>query len=97
MKTLLILMLGASPAWSHSAPTGWAYDPSCCSTVDCRQVPTSSISERPDGYHILATKEVIPYSDPRIRNSEDEFYHLCTVMGADHSRVLCLYRILKGF
>jgi len=87
----------AWPALAHDAkptaarPQGWSYPFSCCSGYDCREVPASAIAEKPEGYVIKATGEVIAYSDSRIKDSPDGAVHWCSVAGADDSRTICLF------
>ncbi|RWX64632.1 hypothetical protein, partial [Mesorhizobium sp. M2A.F.Ca.ET.039.01.1.1] len=55
------------PAIAHDAqptaavPQGWKYPFACCANFDCKEVPQSSISERPEGYVIKGTGEVVAY------------------------------------
>jgi hypothetical protein len=90
-------MFSAAPAAAHDAlptaakPNGWSYPYSCCSGIDCREVSGRAISERPEGYVINGTGEVLAYSDQRIKNSPDGVYHWCSVAGADDSRTICLF------
>ena len=60
---------------------------------DTTAVKSSSkqISERPEGYVIQGTGEVVAYSDGRLKNSPDGEYHWCSVAGADNSRTICLF------
>ena len=51
----------------------------------------SSISERPEGYVIGETGEVIGYADHRLKNSPDGQYHLCTIGGSDDGAAICLF------
>lgn len=87
----------AQPATAHDAiktaakPTGWSYPFSCCSGYDCREVSSKAISERPEGYVIQGTGEVVAYTDTRLKNSPDGEYHWCSVAGADDSRTICLF------
>jgi hypothetical protein len=87
----------AGPAAAHDAlptaakPQGWSYPFSCCSGYDCREVSSKAISERPEGYVIKGTGEVVAYSDARLKNSPDGEYHWCSVAGADDSRTICLF------
>jgi len=74
-----------------SQPLGWTYDYSCCSLKDCREVDDKAVKVDGQGYTIVATGEVILYSDTRIKRSRDEFYHWCSVAGEETSRTLCLY------
>jgi hypothetical protein len=74
-----------------AAPQGWSYPFSCCSGYDCREVSSARISERPEGYVIQGTGEVVAYSDSRLKYSPDGEYHWCSVAGADDSRTICLF------
>ena len=97
------VLLGGMPAAAHDAiptaakPNGWSYPFSCCSGYDCREVPQTSISERPEGYVIEGTGEVVTYQDTRLKNSPDGEYHWCSVAGANNSRTICLFVPPKGF
>ena len=84
-----------STASAHEAPTGWTYPYACCSGQDCREVPSASVKEMPDGYH-LPSGEIVPMTDGRIRPSPDGETHLCTVAGADDGRMICLFLPPKG-
>ena len=72
-------------------PQGWSYPFSCCSGYDCRAVSSKQVSERPEGYVIKGTGEVVAYSDARLKNSPDGEFHWCSVAGADDSRTICLF------
>ena len=97
------VLLWTLPAAAHDAqptaakPNGWSYPFSCCSGYDCREVPQSSIGERPEGYVIEGTGEVLPYQDTRLKDSPDGEYHWCSVAGANNSRTICLFVPPKGF
>lgn len=88
-------LLAAAPfgisAVAHEAKSGWSYPVECCSNRDCREVPATNISERPDGYVISMTGERVGYRDPRVRNSPDGVYHWCSANGASDSRTICLF------
>ncbi|WP_245428415.1 hypothetical protein [Kumtagia ephedrae] len=90
-------VFGAAPAGAHDAlptaaqPNGWSYPFSCCSGYDCRAVPQTAISERPEGYVIQGTGEVLPYRDARLKDSPDGEFHWCSVAGANDSRTICLF------
>lgn len=89
---LVPALLGLSTtAFAHDAPSGWKYPNSCCSNLDCRQVTQTAISERPQGYIIEATGEVLPYTDGRVRISPDGFYHWCSAAGEETSKTICLF------
>ena len=93
--TLAVGMSGFAAA--HDAkptaarPQGWSYPFACCSGYDCREVSSKQIRERPEGYVIQGTGEVVAYSDGRLKNSPDGEYHWCSVAGADNSRTICLF------
>ncbi len=94
----LLSCLALTPhALAHDAkptsakPQGWSYPYSCCSGIDCREVSAKAISERPEGYVIRGTGEVVAYSDTRIKDSPDGEYHWCSVAGANDSRTICLF------
>ena len=96
-------ILVVCPARSHDAlptaavPLGWSYPFSCCSGIDCRQVSNKAISERPEGYVINTTGEVVAYSDSRVKNSPDDVYHWCSVAGANDGKTICLFAPPKGY
>jgi hypothetical protein len=70
------------PALAHDAPKGWSYPVSCCSGFDCREVSAADISEKPEGYVVGKTGEVVAFSDRRLKNSPDGEFHWCSVAGA---------------
>lgn len=86
-------------AHAHDAPLGWKYDASCCSGVDCRQIKTKRVKVTAQGYEIQngRASELITYSDRRIHESKDEYYHLCTKYGQEGTKILCLYVPNAGF
>jgi len=85
------------PAWPHDAPRGWSYPFSCCSGYDCREVRKSAIGERPSGYVINGTGEVIPYGDSRVKESPDGEFHWCSVAGKDDGKTICLFVPPRSF
>lgn len=93
----------ALPAQAHDAmptaaqPNGWTYPFACCSGYDCREVSDKAISERPEGYVIKGTGEVVGYSDARIKQSPDGEYHWCSVAGSNEGRTICLFVPPRGF
>ncbi|WP_434064159.1 hypothetical protein [Pararhizobium gei] len=89
--------LSAASAHAHDAPSGWSYPFSCCSNQDCRPVATKAISERPQGYVVNVTGEVVPYSDTRVRTSPDGEFHWCSLAGEEKSRTLCLFVPPRSF
>lgn len=102
----LVYVGWAYPALTHEAlptaakPQGWSYPFACCSGYDCREVGTPHraagtegirISEKPGGYEISSTRELIPYGDPRIKDSPDGQFHWCSVAGSAVGRTICLF------
>ena len=71
------------------------YDPSCCGGQDCAPVADGAVTEDPDGYHF--EDMTIPYSDPLIKVSPDDQFHICRPVWphsqspALHWPVRCLY------
>ncbi len=93
----------AGPGLAHDAlptaaqPNGWSYPFACCSGYDCREVSKKAISERPEGYVIVGTGEVLPYADARVKNSPDGEFHWCSVAGANNGRTICLFVPPRGY
>lgn len=106
----IAIFLAATDARAHDAlptaakPNGWSYPFSCCSGYDCREVgdihtpnATIRIFERPEGYVISSTGEVLSYTDQRLKDSPDGQFHWCSVAGANNSRTICLFRPPRGY
>lgn len=92
------ILVRAGQASAHDAPTGWKYPWACCSNMDCQQVQSSSVIEKPDGYVIKSTGEVVAYRDKRVKNSPDGEYHWCAHQaGIDAGHTICLFVPPKGF
>lgn len=93
----------SGPGLAHDAlptaaqPNGWSYPFACCSGYDCREVSKKAISERPEGYVIVGTGEVLPYADARVKNSPDGEFHWCSVAGANNGRTICLFVPPRGY
>lgn len=86
LRRLLVLASVAFvvlPASAHS----W-YDGMCCNENDCRQTTLGEVERHDDGWYIVPTKELIPFGDPRIRQSLDPLIHRC-VLSTGQTR--CLY------
>lgn len=86
-----LLVLAVAVAHAHDAPSGWKYPFACCSGFDCRPVTASTINEKPEGYVIPTTGEVVRYDDERVRYSPDGEYHWCSVSGRNDSKTICLF------
>lgn len=99
----MVLVGGTKLVYPHTAtptasqPLGWQYGWECCNLMDCREVGENVIQETPQGYVYKVTGEVIPYGDKKIKESKDEFYHLCTHGGKDDAKIICLYTPNRGF
>ncbi len=90
-QSLLVgaLAFGASQAAAHS----W-YDYDCCSDRDCKPISKDDVKATDNGWRILATNEVIPYTS--VRRSPDGRFHRCTKAFDPASTVkwdvtICLY------
>ena len=86
-----VLSLAPFPADAHDAKSGWAYPLACCSDYDCREVAEAEVLERPEGYVIKVTGEVIPMTSRKVRNSPDGQFHWCSVKGRDDGATICLF------
>jgi hypothetical protein len=82
-------------AYPHQAPTGWTFNSRCCGNGDCYPVETDAIRERPDGYHILSTGEVIPYQSTKVLSSPDGHSYRCSTAGSVQGVTYCIY-VPKG-
>ncbi|OHV88381.1 hypothetical protein [Mesorhizobium sp. ORS 3428] len=97
LATVGVAMLTATAAAHDAKPTaalpqGWSYPFACCANYDCKEVPQTSIGERPEGYVIKGTGEVVAYSDKRVKNSPDGEYHWCAHQaGLDAGKTICLF------
>ncbi len=100
---VLLAIAPAGQGLAHDAlptaaqPRGWSYPFACCSGYDCREVSKKAISERPEGYVILGTGEVLAYTDARVKNSPDGEFHWCSVAGANNGRTICLFVPPRGY
>ena len=99
-----ILALFAGPVLAHDAkptaaqPLGWRYPFSCCADYDCRAATKGEVLERPEGYVITDTGEVVPMTDKRVKASPDGQYHWCAhKAGLDAGRTICLFVPPRSF
>jgi hypothetical protein len=88
----LILMASVRPSNAHSI-----YHYECCHDRDCWPLEDVEIRETPEGWLLVETGEVIPYDWPKVKDSPDGRYHLCTTTGDFTGMKLCLYRPPLGF
>lgn len=84
-------------AHAHDANSGWTYPLACCSDFDCREVAADAIEERPEGYVIKVTGEVVPMSSRKVRNSPDGVFHWCSVRGREDGDTICLFVPPRAF
>ena len=61
------------------------------------RVADNAIGERPEGYIIKGTGELITYADSRIKDSPDGVFHWCSVAGANDGHTICLFVPQRGF
>lgn len=86
---LLLLLKLCAPAFGHS----W-YPGQCCSGFDCRPIDGREVDTREGGFYIHESRELIPYSDPRIRKTPpegDDLFHRCSKGGKPDGETICLY------
>lgn len=97
------LLLFVAPALAHEAPSGFEYDPECCSGADCQPVPDEAVREVQGGFELILqpgehkmlrqghppTRIFIAHGDPRIRPSGDGQKHACISYGGKYA--FCLY------
>ncbi|MCA0031601.1 hypothetical protein LB577_27845 [Mesorhizobium sp. B283B1A] len=91
-------------AFAHDAkptaakPQGWSYPFACCANYDCRATHTGEVLEKPEGYVIAGTGEVVPMTDKRIKDSPDGEFHWCAHQGGlDAGRTICLFVPPRSF
>ena len=70
------------------------YDAFCCNDKDCAPVLVDSVKWTPDGWYIkqqgnMRNDEVVPFNDPRIRESKDHNMHMCQLTW--EKQIRCLY------
>ncbi|KAA3449667.1 hypothetical protein C7I87_15210 [Mesorhizobium sp. SARCC-RB16n] len=107
MFSLFAIGLGAMlapAAFAHDAkptaakPQGWSYPFACCANYDCRATHTGEVLEKPEGYVIAGTGEVVPMTDKRIKDSPDGEFHWCAHQaGLDAGKTICLFVPPRSF
>ena len=95
---VFIIAVLVSSAIAHDAkptaamPQGWSYPFACCANYDCRTTHTGEVLEKPEGYVIAGTGEVVPMSDKRVKDSPDGDFHWCAHQaGLDAGKTICLF------
>lgn len=89
---LLILATAAFFLWfgwayAHQAPTGWAYDASCCSGKDCAPAETRMSPEGLQMKHGGQWYTIGP--EVRRKQSGDAMNHLCVLQATNTP--ICVY------
>lgn len=79
------LAIFPAPALAHS----W-YDGACCLELHCSRY-LEQVEERRDGYWLPDFNVLIPYSDPKVRQSRDFDFHVCIFHDEAGPHVRCLY------
>lgn len=91
-------MFAPLAARGHEAPKGWTYPWECCSNQDCKPTSAVEVRETRGGYLVVATGEIVPLTDKRVKDSPDGDYHICQEGGDfDHGKVLCLFHPPQSF
>ena len=89
----LFVLLGGSLAAAHDSwisrnrltdPTSGEW---CCNHVDCAEVPAGGLAEKPGGYEVAETGEVIPYQRI-IWKSQDGGWWRCRNVRTNATRCL---------
>lgn len=104
MSVAAMVAVFAAPALAHDAkptaarPLGWSYPFACCADYDCRTASSSEVLERPEGYVIAGTGEVVPMTDRRVRDSPDGEFHWCSHQaGIGAGKTICLFVPPRSF
>ena len=92
IRYALAFLLAAVPAFGHD----W-YDYSCCDDKDCRPIPSSAVKATKDGYYVTINGRTMSYASPKLKVSQDDQFHLCTIGGTDDGLMLCLYAPPQSF
>jgi hypothetical protein len=98
LLAIAAIALPMAPAFAHDAkptaakPLGWSYPFACCANYDCRTAHTGEVLEKPEGYVIAGTGEVVPMTDKRVKDSPDGEFHWCAHQaGLDAGKTICLF------
>jgi len=104
-KTILLtILLTATTALAHKAPSGWEYDWYCCSGSDCQEISEKHVKAVKGGYkvtmdvgdHVMVTKHHEYFIEQsKVRLSKDDKFHLC--LWPDEDTLRCLYAPPMGF
>lgn len=92
LASALLIVASSHPATAHSF-----YHYECCHDRDCWPLEASKVRETPQGWVIEGLAAPIPYDWPKLKDSPDGRYHLCTTSGDTSGMPLCFYRPPLGF
>ena len=81
----------AVPASAHDALSGWTYPLSCCSDHDCYEIGPADFETTAAGYRIIASGELLEWTDRRIQPSGDGRWHRCSYGGAKTALTICFF------
>jgi hypothetical protein len=81
---LLLLLSGLS--LPNATAHDW-YERDCCGGRHCHAVADGVVSETGLGVEVRGFEEVLSYSDPRVRWSHDNRYHVCS----SQDSLYCVY------
>lgn len=96
--TATFSILPFSAAGAHEAPKGWNCPFSRCANYDCKEMSAKATSERPDGYVVQPTGEVVGYADKRVKDSPDGGFHWrAHQSGLDAGKTICLFVPPRSF
>lgn len=96
-----VFVVAFNAALANNAEAHEWYDFSCCNKTDCRPTTIGEVKRQVDGWLIVPTGELIPFSgDPRLKQSMDPLMHRCLYMKATQLKragdTRCLYVATPG-
>lgn len=108
---VMLLYACAGPVRSHEAPSGWAYDYSCCSAADCYEITDDDVEwlANEQRWLIKRTGEKLvdaadgigaqtPGTFSYTKWSKDEHFHRCSHgQGNPDMGTICLYVPPRGY
>lgn len=98
LKTIILGLSLASPAWGHG-DAAWIMEDGktsyCCGPSDCERAPLSAIRATRGGWLVIATGQVFNEGDPDLHMSKDQDFWWCRPpsMGG---KVKCLFAPAGG-
>ena len=101
----LIMLAGMFSAYGHTSRGGHDYDPYCCNSRDCAEIPEDSVVAGPNGWIVTLRKgqhpmvvsevvrHVVPYKEAR--PATDGRFHAC--LFPNETTMRCFYSPPSGF